>query len=86
MIKLKDLLFEGKPPSIFIPRRMEDRDERFFRIIERKIKEYVRNGSKGDLDLTDVKFNKLPEILTNIDVGGDFHCNDTNLISLKYSP
>lgn len=86
MIKLKQLLLEAKAPSIFIPRRMEDRDERFVRMIERMIKEYVRNGSKGDLDLTGVKFNKLPEILKNIDVGGDFYCSDTNLISLKNSP
>ncbi len=50
MIKLKDILFEGKPPSIFIPRRIEDR-------LERMIMLYVRNGSKGDLDLSG--FNPL---------------------------
>jgi hypothetical protein len=41
MIKLKDLLLEQETPNIFIPRRMEDR-------IERLIKQYIRNGSKGD--------------------------------------
>ena len=56
MIKLKDILFEGKPPSIFIPRRMEDR-------VERMVGTYIRNGSKGDLELIGVSFNKLPEIL-----------------------
>ena len=40
MIKLKDILLEAKSPSIFVPRRMEDR-------VERMIKNYVRNGSKG---------------------------------------
>jgi len=79
MIKLKDILFEGKPTSIFIPRRMEDR-------VERMVGTYIRNGSKGDLELIGISFNKLPEILKNIDVGGDFHCSETNLISLKNSP
>jgi hypothetical protein len=56
MIKLKDLLLEGKPPSIFIPRRIEDRFERMIRL-------YIRNGNKGDfgdLDLSDLKLTKLP--------------------------
>ena len=79
MIKLKDLLFEGKPPSIFIPRRMENR-------IERLIMLYVRNGSKGDLDLSDLNLNELPEILKNVSVGGSFFCGINNLTSLKNAP
>ena len=55
MIKLKDLLLEAKAPSIFIPRRTEDR-------VERLIKDYIRNGSKGDLILSELpmKLTKLP--------------------------
>ena len=100
MIKLKDLLFEGKPPSIFIPRRMEDR-------VERLIKQYIRNGSRNELDLSDYGLTKLPEILKNVDVeryficsvnklttlenspktvGGSFYCGNNQLISLKGAP
>ena len=79
MIKLKDILFEGKPPSIFVPRRMEDR-------IERMIKNYIRNGSKGDLDLSRLNLTVLPEILKDISVDGDFFCNGNNLTSLEGAP
>ena len=41
MIKLKDILLENTAPDIFVPRRVEDR-------LERMIKQYIRNGSKGD--------------------------------------
>ena len=100
MIKLKDILLEGKPPSIFIPRRMEDR-------IERMVKQYIRNGSRNELDLSDYGLTKLPEILKNVDVeryfvcsvnklttlenspktvGGSFYCGNNQLISLKGAP
>jgi hypothetical protein len=79
MIKLKDILLEAKSPSIFIPRRLEDR-------IERMIRLYVKNGSKGDLDLSDLNLTKLPEILKNISVGRDFFCNTNNLTSLENCP
>jgi hypothetical protein len=81
MIKLKDLLLEGKPPSIFIPRRIEDR-------VERLISLYIRNGNKGDLDLdlSDLKLTKLPEILKDITVDGNFFCFNNNLTSLINAP
>ena len=100
MIKLKDILLEGKPPSIFIPRRMEDR-------IERMVNQYIRNGSRNELDLSDYGLTKLPEILKNVDVeryficsvnklttlenspktvGGSFYCGNNQLISLKGAP
>jgi len=47
MIKLKDILLEGKPSTIFIPRRIEGR-------VERMIKTYIRNGNKGNLNLQDL--------------------------------
>ena len=76
MIKLKDILLESTAPDIFIPRRLEDR-------IERLIKTYIRNGSKGDLDLSRLKLTELPEILKDISVDGDFFCGTNNLTSLS---
>ncbi len=72
MIKLKDILFESTAPNIFVPRRMEDR-------IERMISLYVKNGSKGDLDLSDLNLTVLPDILKNISVGRDFYCRNNNV-------
>jgi hypothetical protein len=79
MIKLKDILLEGKPPSIFVPRRIEDR-------IERMIRLYIKNGSKGDLDLSRLNLTELPDILKDITVGGNFDCNGNKLTSLAGSP
>jgi hypothetical protein len=79
MIKLKDILLEGKPPNIFVPRRMEDRFERMIRL-------YVRNGSKGDLELSKMNLTVLPDILKNVTVGGNFFCFNNNLTSLENCP
>ena len=79
MIKLKDLLFENEAPNIFIPRRIEDR-------VERLIKNYIRNGSKGNLSLNRVGLTKLPDILKDITVGGEFDCSGNNLTSLVGAP
>jgi hypothetical protein len=79
MIKLKDILLEGKPPTIFIPRRIEDRLERMIRL-------YIRNGNKGNLDLQGLHLTKLPEILKDITVGGNFFCGTNNLTSLENCP
>jgi len=45
MIKLKQLLFESTVPDIFIPRRLNDR-------VDRYIKQYIRDGSKGKLNIS----------------------------------
>ncbi len=79
MIKLKDILLESTAPDIFVPRRIEGR-------LERLIKNYIRNGNKGDLDLSDLKLTKLPEILKDITVGGNFFCFNNNLTSLQGAP
>jgi hypothetical protein len=79
MIKLKDILLEGKPPSIFVPRRLEDRFERMIRL-------YIRNGNKGNLNLQGLHLTKLPEILKDITVGGNFNCFKNNLTSLENCP
>ena len=79
MIKLKQLLLESTAPDIFIPRRMEDR-------VERMIKDYIRNGIKGNLDLSNMKLTVLPEILKNATVDGNFWCGHNKLTSLKNAP
>ena len=79
MIKLKDILLESTAPDIFVPRRLEDR-------IERMIRLYVRNGSKGDLKLTGLDLTKLPDILKDISADGDFDCSTNNLTSLENCP
>ena len=79
MIKLKDLLLEATAPDIFIPRRMEDR-------VERMIKDYIRNGIKGNLDLSNMNLTVLPEILKNVTVDGNFWCGHNKLTSLKNAP
>ena len=79
MIKLKDILLENTAPDIFVPRRMEDR-------LERLIMLYVKNGSKGDLNLHGLHLTLLPDILKNISVGGNFWCGNNNLTSLQGAP
>ena len=79
MIKLKDILLEGKPSTIFISRRIEGR-------VERMIKTYIRNGSKGKLSLQDLNLTVLPEMLKDITVDGDFFCGNNNLTSLENCP
>ena len=79
MIKLKDLLLEAKAPDIFIPRRTEDR-------LERMIKQYIRNGSKGNLELSNMNLIELPAILKDITVNGHFICSNNKLTSLNNSP
>lgn len=79
MIKLKDILLEAKTPSIFIPRRIEGR-------VERMIKNYIRNGSKGNLNLQDLNLTVLPEILKDIKVDGSFYCGNNYLTSLENAP
>jgi hypothetical protein len=79
MIKLKDILLESTAPDIFIPRRIEGRVERLIRL-------YVKNGSKGNLSLNKVGLTKLPDILKDITVGESFDCSYNNLTSLEGSP
>jgi len=79
MIKLKNLL-KAKSTDIFIPRRMEDR-------VERLIKNYVRNGSKGNLYFfRNMDLTELPEILSNVTVERDFDCSNNLLTSLSGAP
>ena len=82
MIKLKDILLEGKSPNIFVPRRTEDR-------LERYIKAFIRNeldNPETTLDLIESNLTVLPEVLNGLEIKGSFRCSYNTLTSLKNSP
>ena len=79
MIKLKEILLENTAPNIFIPRRMENRLDKYIRL-------YIKNGSKGTLNLQHSNLTVLPEILKDITVDGNFYCGNNNLTSLENCP
>ncbi len=80
MIKLKDILLEAKTPSIFIPRRTDDR-------VERMIKSYIRNGIHGYLDLSEMNLDKIPEILKGITLDGSLNVSvNPKIKTLENSP
>jgi len=79
MIKLKDILLENTAPDLLIPRRIEGR-------LDKMIQAYIKNGSKGDLDLSSMNLTKLPEVLKYVDVGGNFYCYNNKLTSLEGAP
>ena len=79
MIKLKDILFEQEVPDIFIPRRTEDRAVRY-------IKQYIRDGNKGKLDISYMSLKKLPDMLKNMEIDGDFVCEGNFIETLENFP
>ena len=76
MIKFKDIL-ENK---ILVPRRLDTRKEDQKRVTLQKVQQYIKDGSKGDLDLRNTPINSLPDSLKT--VGGNLHLNDTPITSL----
>lgn len=79
MIKLKDILFEQEVPDIFVPRRTDDRADRY-------IKNYIRNGSKGKLNISYMSLKKLPDVLNNMEIDGDFVCEGNFIETLENFP
>jgi hypothetical protein len=79
MIKLKDLLLENEATHPFIPHKIEGR-------LEKMIQSYRNNGSKGDLDLSNMKLTKFPDVLKYVEVGGNFDCRKNQLTSLEGAP
>ena len=67
--------------KILIPRRTpEERRKNFIKAIQQKIQQYIKNGSKGDLDLSNTPITSLPDNLTR--VGGSLDLNNTPITSL----
>lgn len=82
MIKLLDIITEAKSPSIFVPRRTEDR-------LERYIKAFIRtelDNPDVTLDLIESNLTEIPEIINGLEIKGSFRCSYNNLTSLKNSP
>jgi len=60
MIKLLDIL-ENK---ILVPRRSkEERSKNYLIATQKKIQQYIKDGSKGDLNLTNTPITSLPQDL-----------------------
>ena len=83
MIKLKDILLENDELNILLPRRsVADRRKNYLVAIQRKIQQYIKDGSVGDLDLGNTPIETLPDNLTR--VGGDLSLENTS--NLKKLP
>jgi hypothetical protein len=66
MIKFLDILKESDD-NIFIPRRTkEEKDKKLLFRTYRKIRDYIKNGSQGDLDLNGSPIEFLPKNLTEV--------------------
>ena len=66
MIKFLDILKESDD-NIFIPRRTkEEKDKKLLFRTYRKIRDYIKNGSQGDLNLRGSPIEVLPKNLTEV--------------------
>ena len=80
MIKFKDILLEDRL-NILVPRRSkEERDAAYKVMINRKIQDYIKNGSKSTLDLSFENITELPPNLKY--VGGDLILSYSKIIKL----
>ena len=78
MIKLIDILKEEN--KILIPRRSpEERQKNYNIAIQKQIQQYIKDGGKGDLDLSNTPITSLP---TNLQVGGYLYLVNTPITSL----
>ena len=79
MIKLINILKEVES-KILVPRRTpEERQRGYLVATQKKIQQYIKDGSKGDLRLPDTKITSLPD---NFKVGGSLILSDTKITSL----
>ena len=59
MIKLIDLIKEER---ILIPRRSKEEREKNYKIAtQKKVQQYIKDGGKGDLDLSNTPITSLPQ-------------------------
>ena len=68
------------PVKVLVPRRSpEEREKNFLIATNKKIQEYIKNGSQGNLNLEDTPITSLPNNLT---VGGSLYLSNTPITSL----
>jgi hypothetical protein len=80
MIKLINLLKENN--KILIPRRStEERQKNYAIATQKKIQQYIKDGSQGDLDLTRTPITSLP---SGLNVGGNLYLRNTPIFK-KYT-
>jgi len=76
MIKLLDIL-ENK---ILVTRRSpEERSKNYLIAIQKKIQQYIKDGSKGNLDLSNTPITSLPQ---GLKVGGNLGLSSTPITTL----
>ena len=81
MISLLQLLKETQTQKILVPRRSpEERAKNHLIATNRQIQEYIKNGSQGDLDLSNTPIKQLPPNL--IKVGGNLDLKNTQITQL----
>ena len=78
MIKLLDILKEERA-TLGHHDSMEDRKRDYLISIQKKIQQYVKDGSKGDLYLMDTPITSLPP---GLEVGGGLYLSYTPITSL----
>ena len=77
---LLEALYKQMYESVLIPRRTpEERQKNYAIAFQKIVQEYIKNGSRGDLDLSDSPNFMLPEGLT---VNGKLTINDSKITSL----
>jgi hypothetical protein len=81
-MKLTQLYKQVKEENkVLIPRRSpEEREKNFLVATNKKIQEYIKNGARGDLDLSNTPITSLPDNLTK--VGGYLYLENTKITSL----
>ena len=57
----------------------EDRQAKLLKLAYKKIQDYIDNGSRGDLDLSNTQITSLPD---NLEVGGHLYLYKTPITSL----
>ena len=78
MIKLLDILLEDE--NILIPRRSkEERSKNHIIALQKKIQQYIKDGSRGNLYLNNTPIQSLPD---NLSVGGNLWLTKTPIQSL----
>ena len=82
MIKLLDILLEEKQEKYHILKQLrspEERKKNYIIATQQKIQQYIKDGSKGDLELINTPIISLPNNLT---VSGNLYLTNTPIKSL----